>query len=39
MSKKLHEALLHTNNKYIGVSKCDERNVVEVCHANKKNSS
>ena len=34
--KKLFEAILRTRIKYIYVSKCGERKVVEVSHANKK---
>ena len=34
--KKLYEALLQTKIKYIDVSKCNELNVVEVSHTNKK---
>ena len=36
LHKKLCEALLRTKIKYINASKCDERNVIEVSHANKK---
>ena len=36
LQKKLYEAHLRTKIKYIDVSKCDERNVVEISNANKK---
>ena len=36
LHKKLFEALLQTKIKYIDVSKCDERNVVEVSHSYNK---
>ena len=36
LHKKLHEVLLRTKVKYNDVSKCDEQNVSEVSHDNKK---
>ena len=36
LHKKLHEVLLRTKVKYNDVSKCDEQNVSEVSHVNKK---
>ena len=36
LHKKLYETLIRTKIKYIYVSKCGERNAVEVSHANKK---
>ena len=36
LHKKLYEELLRAKIKYIDVFKCDERNAVEVSHANKK---